>query len=253
MTSDVLKVERKEDVTVLAMTRPEVLNALNPALVDALHASLDEIAGDRQTRVVILTGIGRGFCSGADLVRRDGPITTPRRPLVELGWHIRQIPQPVIAAVNGVAAGAGLSLAIAADIRLAAETARFSSIFIRRSFVPDTCVSYLLPKLIGYGLAAEMTLTGRLYDAQWALRTGLVNAVVSQEDLLTDTKTLANEIAANPPLAVQATKKLLYREENLEKVLEQEGESNRRLTATEDHQEAILAFLEKRQPFFIGK
>jgi 2-(1,2-epoxy-1,2-dihydrophenyl)acetyl-CoA isomerase len=248
-----LQVERKDYVTVLTLTRPGVLNALNPALVDALHAALDEIAGDAETRAVVLTGAGRGFCSGADLAAREGPVVTPRRPLVELGWHIRQVPQPVIAAVNGVAAGAGLSLAIAADVRIAAESARFSSIFIKRSFVPDTCVSYFLPRLIGYGLAAEMTLTGRLYDAQWALRAGLVNAVAPAEQVLSEAEKLAREIAANPPLAVRATKRLLYREENLEKVLEQEGESNRRLTASEDHQEAILAFLEKRQGFYVGK
>ena len=250
---DILTIQRKDNVATLTMARPEVLNALNPALVDSLHAALDELSGDHDIRAIILTGTGRAFCSGADLSRREGPLLAPRRPLVELGWHIRQVPQPVIAAVHGVAAGAGLSLAIASDIRIAAEGARFSSIFIKRSFVPDTCVSYLLPKLIGYGLAAEMALTGRLYDAQWALRAGLVNAVVPADKLLEEAQSVAQEIAANPPLATSATKRLLYRDENLEKVLEQEGESNRRLTATEDHQEAILAFLEKRRPFYAGR
>jgi 2-(1,2-epoxy-1,2-dihydrophenyl)acetyl-CoA isomerase len=169
----------------------------------------------------------------------------PRLPL---------IPQPVIAAVNGVAAGAGLSIALASDVRVASDKARFSSIFIKRAGVPDNGASYLLPALAGMGVAAEMSLTGRIYDAQWAYRVGLVNMVVPADRLMEEAKSLAEEIASNPPLAVRATKQLLNGHvPKLQEVDRLEREANVPARDSEDRREAILSFLEKREPVYKGR
>jgi 2-(1,2-epoxy-1,2-dihydrophenyl)acetyl-CoA isomerase len=174
--------------------------------------------------------------------------------ILTLGPHIPQIPQPVIAAVNGVAAGAGLSIALASDIRVASDKARFSCIFVKRSLVPDNGASYILPALVGMGVAAEMALTGRVYDAQWAQQVGLVNTVVPADRLMEQAKSLAEEIASNPPLAVRATKRLLTSQvPDLYRIARVEYEANEPFRYGEDRREAVLAFLEKRQPVYKGK
>ena len=174
--------------------------------------------------------------------------------ILAVGPHLPKLPQPVIAAVNGVAAGAGLSIALASDIRVASEQARFSSIFIKRALVPDNCASYILPALVGMGVAAEMALTGRIYDAQWALKMGLVNMVVPGDRLIEEAQSLAEEIASNPPLAVRSTKQLLNsRIPDLYRVAKEEDEANGPSNGSEDRREAMLSFIEKRQPVYTGK
>jgi 2-(1,2-epoxy-1,2-dihydrophenyl)acetyl-CoA isomerase len=269
MSYEALNLERSGHIAILTLNRPEKLNALNQQLTQEFHAALDEVAGEfPDIRVLIITGAGRGFCSGADVGDQAEALSQPQNQgppkydteaafnesILALGPHVPQIPQPVIAAVNGVAAGAGLSIALASDIRVASDQARFSCIFVKRSLVPDNGASYFLPALAGMGVAAEMALTGRVYDAPWALQVGLVNTVVPAEQLMEQAKSLAQEIASNPPLAVRATKQLLTSQvSDLYRVARAEYEANEPFRYGEDRREAILSFLEKRQPVYKGK
>ena len=162
-----LQIQIDEHIATITLNRPSVLNALSANLTSELHQALDELGGNKNVWVIILTGSGRGFCSGADVSewgKADRPV--PTKPLVELGIHIRETPQPVIAAINGIAVGAGLTIAISSDMRIASSDARFSSIFVKRSIVLDTGASYLLPKLVGPGIASEMSLTCNVYDSE---------------------------------------------------------------------------------------
>ena len=259
-----IALERHDHLAVLTLQRPDRLNALNREMGLELHAALDQLAGEfPEIRVVIITGAGRGFCSGADVGdmpkrmasgdRAAGTLDEGPSITMRLAPHLREIPQPIIAAVNGVAAGAGLGIALSCDIRIASESARFSSVFVKRSLVPDAGVSEILGALVGPGIAAEMAYTGRVYDAPWALEKGLVNRKVPADELLAQAESLALEIAANPPLAVKATKALLNSHyPDLNRVIETEHRANDPVKGTSDQMEAIQAFLEKREPKFIG-
>ena len=259
-----IALERHDHLAVLTLQRPDRLNALNREMGLELHAALDQLAGEfPEIKVVIITGAGRGFCSGADVGdmpkrmatgdRAAGTLDEGPSITMRLAPHLREIPQPIIAAVNGVAAGAGLGIALSCDIRIASESARFSSVFVKRSLVPDAGVSEILGALVGPGISAEMAYTGRVYDAPWALEKGLVNRVVPADELLAQAESLALEIAANPPLAVKATKGLLNSHyPDLNRVIETEHRANDPVKGTSDQMEAIQAFLEKREPKFTG-
>ncbi len=259
-----IELQRHAHIAVITLQRPDRLNALNRQMTQELHDVLDQLAADfPEIRAVVITGAGRGFCSGADVgdiaKRIGGDLGTSsdaeRGPSItmRLAPHLREIPQPVIAAVNGVAAGAGLGIASACDIRVASDEARFTSVFVKRSLVPDAGVSYILGALAGPGIAAEMALTGKVYDAQWALAKGLVNQVVPAGELMSQAESLAQEIAANPPLAVRATKQLLNSHyPNLNQVIEAEHRANHAVKGTSDQKEAVRAFVEKREPKFTG-
>jgi len=259
---EVLKLEREGHVAVITLNRPEKLNALNPALASEFHAALDEVAAENGIRVLILTGSGRGFCSGADVNRQlaslegrqEGVASLPGLGIAELAPHIRRIPQPVIAAVNGVAAGAGLAITLASDIRIASEEARFSCIFIKRAIVPDTGASYTLAKQVGNGIAMEMALTGNIYEAKWALEKGLVNRVVPAERLMEEAMSLAGDIVVNAPIAVRSVKQVIYSlvDTDLQEILPRESAANAPSVGTEDRAEAVRSFLEKRSPVFKG-
>ena len=254
MAYETVIVEKKDHITTITMNRPDTLNALNRTIVRELHAALDDVSTDDDTWVVILTGMGRGFSSGADVSGAPQSDDVPERPVTELGWHLRQVPQPVIAAVNGVAAGAGFSITIASEVRIASEQARFSSIFVKRSLVPDTGASYFMPRQVGPGIAAEMALTGKVYDAQWALEHGLVNRVVPADKLMEEAIGLAKEMMANPPLALREVKKALYAGDTpLPEILKWEGVGNGATSETEDRAESYASFREKRPPVFHGR
>ena len=269
MSYEHLHLERTGHVATLTLSRPEQLNAFHQQMGREIHQALDELEEDfPDIRVLILTGAGRGFCSGADVSGQAEGLSRSRVQqsdqrdtdagfavsILSLAPHLARLPQPVIAAVNGVAAGAGLSLALASDIRVASDQARFSSIFIKRSLVPDNCASYILPALAGMGVAAEMALTGRIYDAQWALQMGLVNKVVPGDQLMEEARSLAEEISSNPPLAVRATKQLLNSHlPDLYQIARAEHEANTATQGSEDRREAVLSFVEKRQPVFKGR
>jgi 2-(1,2-epoxy-1,2-dihydrophenyl)acetyl-CoA isomerase len=239
-----------------------MLNALSPGLCLDLNDALDELEADfPDIRAIILTGNGRGFCSGADLTGRIAPSNgdapepayNPRALIPPLAPRLRRLSQPVIAAVNGVAVGAGFSLSLASDIRIASDQARFASIFVKRALVPDTGSSESMVDLVGLGIASEMAFTGRLFDAQWALDKGLVNSVVSHERLMDEAMALANEIAGNPPLTVRSAKKLLNRRFWLEDSLAHEHDANAPSMPSEDRIEALRAFVEKRPGVYKGR
>ena len=270
MSYQTLYLEKSGPVAILTMNRPEKLNAFNRQLTHEFHMALDEVAAEfPDTRVLILTGEGRGFCSGADVSDQAETLSPSRNredsdlqesaaafneSILTLGPHIQRVPQPVVAAINGVAAGAGLAMALACDIRIASEQGRFSSIFIKRSLVPDNGCSYLLPAITGMGVALEMALTGRIYDARWALQVGLANMVVSANHLMEEAKALAAEISSNPPLAVRATKQLMNSHiPNLYRIARSEHEANLPSVDSEDRREAVLSFMEKRQPIYTGR
>ena len=254
---------RQEAIATLVLNRPEKLNALNSELSTALNAALTRLAGDESIRVVILTGAGRAFCAGGDLgaigkgrERKDvdqlGPIL---RSGMQMVVKIRTMPQPVIAAVNGAAAGAGMNLALAADIRIAAEEATFGQNFSRVGLFPDYGGIHFLPQLVGPSKAAEMFYTGEMIDAQTALRLGLVSRVVPASQLEAATREMAEKIAEGPPIAVRAIKNALFgsEKEQLEKALELEVREQIKCFHSEDCREGIRAFFEKRKPKFEGR
>ena len=265
---ETLRLERRGHISVLTLDRPDRLNAFNEQLTQELCEALQmEAEQFPRVRVIILTGAGRGFCSGADVNRIARNLQKQQAAaenseneedpgpslVMRLAPFIRQLPQPVIAAVNGVAAGAGLSLALACDIRIASEQARFASIFIKRSLVPDAGASQTIAALAGAGIAAEMALTGQVYDAHWALENRLVNRVVPHDILMEQAISLADKIALNPPLAIRATKQLLNSQlADLSQVIQREHRANAPLRGTKDQQEAVESFLEKREPKFTG-
>ena len=260
-----LDLSLEDHTAVITLKRPEMMNALNRELTQEFHQVIETIGHKfPQIRAVILTGQGRGFCSGADLSRMASQGSENRRDSVvrgrsgkriqELAPALRNLPQPVIAAVNGAAVGAGLSIALASDIRIASSGARFSAIFVRRGLVPDTAASSTIMAISGHAVAAEMSLTGLIYDADWAFQNGLVSKVVSSEDLMSEAIALAEEISLNPPLAVQNTKKLMRQVmPDWHDVIANEDDAGDPMYGTKDQLEAVSAFLEKRNPSYTGE
>jgi 2-(1,2-epoxy-1,2-dihydrophenyl)acetyl-CoA isomerase len=258
--TDGLRVDVDGPVATLTLDRPEALNALTVAVKFALREALERIAADRTVRVVILTGAGRAFCAGQDLAERDLPDAAPldvelRERYNPIIRALRSMGQPVIAAVNGVAAGAGASLAFACDLRIAADDARFILAFGRIGLVPDSGATWFLPRLVGAARAAEMTLVGDPVDAEEALRIGLVSRVVPADQLLVEARELADRIAAGAPLAMALTKGALERAAtiDLETALEGEAKLQGIAGASADHAEGLAAFREKRTPRFTGE
>jgi enoyl-CoA hydratase len=259
-----LLLERPRDgVALLTLNRPERLNAITFEMFDELHEACAELTAADDVRAVVLTGAGRGFCSGLDL---DEAATLPdmtaqQMMLGQERWAgslvaLHELPQPVIAAVNGAAAGGGLGVALAADIRLAAPEARFNAAFVRIGLTAgDVGVSWSLPRVLGFGIAAELLLTGRFVDAEEAARIGLVNRVVPADELLEAAYALAEEIAANTPFGVMLTKRVLHANVDapgLRSAIEMENRGQTLATRGADFREALAAFRERRAPSFTG-
>jgi enoyl-CoA hydratase len=261
-----IEVEHPRDgVTVLRLNRPAQLNAMTIGLVDALHAELDRLAADNRCRAVVLTGAGRGFCAGLDLggfgeipgseelgtVQSSMLVQTRIATLVQ---KIRRLPQVFVAAVNGAAAGGGLALVSACDIRIAADSAVFAVSFIRVGFSGcDIGTSWMLPRLVGAGRAHELMLTGRRFDAQEALRIGLLADVVPGEQLLERVDTVIDSMLAAPPMSLALTKRgmwLALEMPSLDTAIEMENRQQVLTTATADQSEAMSAFVERRDPIY---
>jgi len=257
--SGVVLSEKRGRVHWISINRPERQNALDRETILALRDQITESGKDTETRVVVLTGVGKAFCSGADLRASQSAQGPPNEDLLEDGFNatiraLWNLPKPVIAAVNGVAAGYGCSLALAADIRLASASARFSLIFIRRGLTVDGGASYFLPRLAGMrGL--EMALTGDMVSTDEALRSGLVNRVMADADFETSTAAYAERLAKNAPLALAAIKASFHKAltSPLDEVLTYEMDQQRRMAKTEDFREGVTAFLEKRDPVYKGR
>lgn len=259
----VLLESAENGVALLVMNRPDKLNALNNELATALNEAFERIGEDPSIRAVILTGAGRAFCAGGDLWAigkgREANDARQLEPILRAGMGVvlkmRTIPQPVIAAVNGAAAGAGMNVALAADLRIAAEEAVFGQNFARVGLYPDYGGTYFLPELVGPSKAAEMFYTGEMVDAATALRLGLVNRVVPGNQLEAETRALAAKVAGGPPVAIRAVKRTLFgrQKELLTKALEDEVSQQMNCFASEDCQEGIHAFFAKRAPKFQGR
>ena len=252
-------------VVQLTLNRPERLNAMTTELISALHAALDDIAIDPEARVVVLTGAGRGFCAGLDLTgygrapHSDHLGPTPsgfavQKHIAALIPHLRSLPQPVIAAVNGPAAGGGFALVLGSDIRLAARSARFNAAFVRIGLSAcDIGTSWLLPRIVGVARAQELMLTGRIFLADEALRIGLVVDLHDDEDLLAAAYAKAEEVMANSPFGVALTKEGMWSAleiPGMQAAIDLENRQQIMASATSDHREAMAAFLEKRPPAF---
>jgi 2-(1,2-epoxy-1,2-dihydrophenyl)acetyl-CoA isomerase len=257
--TDGLRVEVDGPVATLTLDRPESLNARTVPIKVALREALESIDRHRAVRAVILTGAGRAFCAGQDLAERESPDAAPLDVEVRERFNpiiraIRSMGQPVIAAVNGVAAGAGASLTFACDLRIAAEEARFVLAFGRIGLIPDSGATWFLPRLVGPAKAAELALVGEPLDAAEALRLGLVSNVVPGDRLLDEARAMASRLAEGAPLALALTKEALQRSStiDLDEALEGEAKLQGIAGASADHVEGLAAFKEKRPPRFSG-
>ena len=263
MSEDVLLIEKTNNVAILTLNRPDKLNAISIDLQDAYREALAEARDDNNVRVVIITGSGRGFCSGADLTGtpHDKQAPTQNEHLDDLGWVGRQamslygLDKPTIAAVNGVAAGAGMSMALACDMRVGSEKTRFKTVFIERNLSPDSGMSFFLPRVVGYSRAADLIFTSRAVYAEEAYRIGLIDRLVTHDNLMDCTLELAGQICQWPPLAMRVAKRVLQHnaEVKLDDALRYELTSlsvgNK---AVNDAKESLAAFIEKRKPTYTG-
>ena len=246
----------------ITLNRPDTLNAMTAELIQSLHETLDTIAVDSSVRVVVLTGAGRGFCAGLDLGGYGSAPHTEDLGRIQKGFavqkhiaglipRLRSLPQPVIAAVNGAAAGGGFALVLGADVRIAARSAKFNAAFIRIGLSAcDIGTSWLLPRLVGVARAQELMLTGRVFDVDEAHRIGLVVEVHDDAALLDAAYAKAELIMRNAPMGVAMTKEGMWTalEVPMQAAIDIENRQQIMLSQTADHREAMMAFLERRPP-----
>lgn len=258
---ETLIVERDAGVVTVTMNRPERKNAANARMLEELRDTFEEVERSPEDRVMVLTGAGGAFCSGADLGDPSGPAgdaTVPgvvrMRRLGDVALALHRMTKPAIAKVDGVAVGAGLSLALGCDLVLASDRARLSVIFSRRGLSLDNGASWLLPRLIGLARAKEVAFFGDMLDASTALELGLVNRVVPVDDLDTVAGEWAARLAAGPPLALSMIKTLLNGSlsVSMAEALEDEARCQAVNFASRDTAEALAAFAQKREPKFVG-
>ncbi len=260
-----LLIQEDNHVLKITMNRPEVYNAFDDTMLDEMGEALETAAEDKTVRCVVITGAGRAFGSGQDL-RTFGAIHASRgdAPLKvsdhlhryhRMVYAIRQMPKPVIAAVHGVAAGASCNLALACDMRIAAENARFIEAFARIGLVPDAGGGYFLPRLVGIGKAMELAMLADEVSGQEAERLGLVNRCVPLDEFEEATTAFAQRLANGPTQAYALIKELMNKslESDLKTILKLEGELQDIAINTADHREGVTAFLEKRSPHYHGK
>jgi 2-(1,2-epoxy-1,2-dihydrophenyl)acetyl-CoA isomerase len=275
MTYETIVLKKAEHVATVTLNRPKVGNAFDMTLNAEFDHAIRLLGEDRDVRAIIITGAGSYFSNGIDL----SMFTTPERhadkvvalkdvlpaeddetfgkgTAVAAVIRIKNMPKPVIAAVNGTAVGLGLSIVLACDITIASATAKFGMVFVKLGVVPDTGASFDLPRVVGLKKACELTFTGDIIDASEAERIGMVSRVVSPDELMDAARQLAQKIANNPPLAVGLAKSQLYRamvETDMIKHMKWEVENMENLMKTADFLEAASAFFEKRKPIFKGE
>lgn len=266
MAESSVLVETSDGIGVVTLNRPERSNALVPAMLELLENTASRLAADGDVHALIVTGAGDAFCSGGDVQSwQDGAgpserkASSSRRDLVETPARVslpfRQFPRPVIAAVNGTAVGAGFSMALACDLRIASEKARFNAGFVRRGIAPGNGMSWNLPRLIGPERALAVMFTGDWISAPEAERLGIVSKVVPHQDLMPAALALARKIAANPPIAVELTKRAVWRamDADLLRHLDLEHYYQQITFNSHDFKESVRAFVEKREPKYQGR
>jgi 2-(1,2-epoxy-1,2-dihydrophenyl)acetyl-CoA isomerase len=261
--TDVLLVERNEGVATLTMNRPESMNSLSVELKEALLEATRDVSEDPAVRAVVLTGNGRGFCVGQDLREHvalleagdPAPLSTVSQHYNPLIRTLARMPKPVVAAVNGMAAGAGAGLAFACDFRFASRTAGFLLAFANVGLTLDSGVSWTLPRLIGQARATALAILAEPISADSALEMGLVNGVVEPEHVLSTAQELAARLALGPTAAYAAIKESIAFAANadLDAALDKEDELQRAMGQTEDHRSSTAAFVAKQKPRFIGR
>ncbi|KNE78987.1 MULTISPECIES: enoyl-CoA hydratase-related protein [Streptomyces] len=265
--ADTMLHEVTDGLATITLNRPDAMNSLNTEIKEALREALQQAAADSAVRAVLLTGRGRAFCVGQDLKEHIGTLAearesgggnsmdTVRRHYNPITEAIAGMPKPVVAAVNGVAAGAGAGFAFAADYRIAAATATFTTSFAGVALTADSGVSWTLPRLIGHGRAADLLLFPRTVDAHEALDLGMVNRVVPADELAAEAEAVARKLAGGPTLAYAALKESMAygTTHTLVETLAKEDELQTRAGASEDHAIAVEAFVRKEKPRFTGR
>ena len=255
-----VEVDEASSVATVTLNRPDALNALTVPMKVELLAAFRSLEADDRARAVILTGAGRAFCAGQDLRERLEPDAAPLGVEVRERYNpiilaMRALPKPIVGAINGVAAGAGASLAMACDIRIASEAASFALAFGRVGLVPDSGATWFLPRLVGTTRATELALLGDPVSAADSLRLGLVGRVVPADQLAAEARSVAGRLAGGAPRAIALTKAALNAswERDLETALEAEAHLQDMAGRTKDHAEGLAAFMEKRPPRFTGE
>ena len=265
---EALTLERRGHVAILTFNRPDRLNAINRQVMAEVPAAVEQVRRDDEARALVVTGAGKGFCAGADLMGAGQAVAgRPPEPqnqferMDEMSWVGRwakmwaELDKPVVGAINGVAAGAGMSTACACDVRIGSENARFKSVFIERSLSPDSGLSFFLPRIVGYAAAADMIFTSRNVGAEEALKLGLLNRLVAADELIDAAVDYANEMTRWPPVALRVSKRVLQHntEAPLDEALRYESAGlyyARR--APNDVKESRDSFLEKRPGVYTG-
>ncbi|MBI5968005.1 MAG: enoyl-CoA hydratase [Deltaproteobacteria bacterium] len=255
--------KKENGVATIILNRPRALNALNAELIEELLDSVRQAAEDKEVKVLILTGAGRAFSFGADISEfsqvQEKPGKNSTWDLLLKSQEIIRLlsgmPKPTIAALNGFATGLGLDLAMACDLRIAAERAKLGEAFVSMGLIPDGGGTFFLPRLVGFARAAEMIFRGEPLSATEAERIGLINRVVPNQELEKSTKELAGKLAKGPSLAIGLATQVLWKnlQADLDSALKFAAESQKTCLESEDHREAVKAFLEKRNPVFRGK
>ncbi len=272
MPYKMVNIEKGDGIAVITLNRPEKRNAFNMEMMGEMDMAFDEAARDRDIKAIILTGAGKAFSSGLDFnwaadmdlesqppmasTVRGRQVAYDEKSLLTLVLKVQSSPRPVIAAINGIALGGALVLALACDIRIASESAEFGMIQVKRGLIPDGGGTYLLPRVVGLNRALELALAADRIDAKEAERVGLVNRVVSHENIMLAARDMATKIARNAPLAVAMTKAAMYRglqEPDLAAHMDHEVYIMNILFGTQDFQEGMASVFEKRDPVFKGR
>lgn len=254
-----IEIESRESVSILWLNRPERRNALNATTLSELYDAITTLSDDPQVRVVVIMGRGKVFCAGADLSEPYAPGINNAQELIEQQYKpifeaITQSDKTFISAVNGTAAGAGASLALACDLTLMSETSSLIIAFSNMALVPDCGASWLLTRQLGYKHAFRAAIEGQKLSAQRCIDTGLCNELFPEDELLTSTIDLAAQLASRAPLAVKLTKQLMRQSEvmSFEEIISLEAQAQTQCEQSADFEEARAAFLEKRTPRFLG-
>lgn len=260
----ILLTEKKNGVGIITLNRPDKLNSFNDELTFQLQDALKEMEKDKEVKAIIITGAGRGFCAGQDLQSRSIAQEVGQRPSLgdsirrrynPIVTKLRRMEKPIIAAVNGVAAGAGASVALACDFRIITEKTSFIQSFTKVGLVPDSGATFILPRLVGVTKAFELMLSAEKLTAEEAMKLGIVNKIVSDENLMKEATELAEKLAAGPTKAFALTKRAVNRAvfHDLEEGLEYEASLQEIAGRSDDFQEGVKAFVEKRAPQYTGK